>query len=122
MSIHDYLIDHRGLDWPSLFAEWTWLVPTQFAVWLMNRFGDLFLVFDDGSVHMLDVGGGSLEQVANTRAEADRDDHPGFPIQRMHLTLCPDLNQRNGSSEIFNEIAIFLCQTHLTGMRPRPNC
>ena len=28
-------------------------------------------------------------------------------FQRMHLTLCPDLDQRNGASEIFNEIAIF---------------
>ncbi len=67
MSIRDYLIDHRGLDWPSLFAEWTWLVPNEFTVWIMNRFGDLFLVFDDGSVHMLDVGGGCLVRVANSR-------------------------------------------------------
>ena len=68
MSIHDYLIDHRGLDWPSLFADWTWLVPKQFTVWLMNRFGDLFLVFDDGSVHMLDVGLGVRRRLADNRA------------------------------------------------------
>jgi Domain of unknown function (DUF1851) len=47
---------------------------------------------------------------------------PIADFQRMHLTLCPDLDERNGASEIFNEIAIFLCQTRLTGMRPRPNC
>jgi hypothetical protein len=78
MSIHDYLIDHKDLDWKSLFAEWTWLLPNTFTVWLMNRFGDLFLVFDDGSVHMLDVGKGSLEQVAQSRddfrAKVDEDD------------------------------------------------
>lgn len=33
----------------------------------MNRFGDLFLVFEDGSVQMLDVGGGTLEKVADSR-------------------------------------------------------
>jgi hypothetical protein len=35
----------------------------------MNRFGDLFLVIDDGSVHMLDIGGGTLTKLAE-----DRDD------------------------------------------------
>ncbi len=88
MSIHDYLIDHRGQDWPSLFAEWTWLVPKQFTVWLMNRFGDLFLVFDDGSVDpqpdqglaRRNAGCAERDEVrALPTAEADRDDHPGFP-------------------------------------------
>ena len=67
MSIHDYIIDHRGFDWPSLLAEWKWLLPPAFTVWIMNRFGDLFLVLDDGSVHLLDVGGGTLEKVAENR-------------------------------------------------------
>jgi hypothetical protein len=79
MSIHDYLIDHRGFDWPSLFSEWTWLVPNELTVWLMNRFGDLILVFEDGSVYMLDVGGGTLERVANNRddfaAKVDEDNN-----------------------------------------------
>ena len=42
---------------------------TELTVWLMNRFGDLFLVFDDGSVHMLDVGEGDL--VAGREARED---------------------------------------------------
>jgi hypothetical protein len=33
----------------------------------MNRFGDLFLVFGDGSVHMLDIGAGALERIADGR-------------------------------------------------------
>jgi hypothetical protein len=69
MSLHDYLIDHRDFDWPMLFKEWTWLVPNELTLWLMNRFGDLFLVFEDGSVHMLDVGGGTLEPVASSRED-----------------------------------------------------
>jgi len=82
MSVHDYLIDHRSFDWPSLFAEWTWLVPSEFTVWLMNRFGDLFLVFDNGSIQMLDIGAGSLTQVANSRddfrAKVDEDDNGNY--------------------------------------------
>jgi hypothetical protein len=78
-SILDYLIDHQDFDWAALFAEWTWLVPNRFTVWLMNRFGDLFIVFDDGSVHMLDVGCGTLKQVANSceefKVKLDEDDH-----------------------------------------------
>ena len=67
MSIQDYLIDHEGFDWRLLLTEWTWLVPNEFTIWLMNRFGDLFLVSDDGSVHMLDVGVGSLKEIARSR-------------------------------------------------------
>lgn len=69
MSYDDYLIDHRGLDWQMLLSEWTWLVPSEFSVWFMNRYGDLFLELSDSSVHMLDVGGGTLEMVADSRAD-----------------------------------------------------
>jgi hypothetical protein len=35
----------------------------------MNRFGDLFVVLEDGSVQMLDVGGGSLTRLAQDRED-----------------------------------------------------
>ena len=48
----------------------------------MNRFGDLFLVFEDGSVHMLDVGCGTLERLACTRdyfaTKVDEDDNANY--------------------------------------------
>jgi hypothetical protein len=69
MSIHNYLIDHRNLDWPSLLREWKWLVPGTFTVWMMNRFGDLFIVLEDGTIRMLDIGGGTLIKVADSRDE-----------------------------------------------------
>ncbi len=53
-SVHDYLVDHSAFDWPRLLTEWAWLLPPELTVWLMNRFGDLFLILEDGSVHMLD--------------------------------------------------------------------
>jgi hypothetical protein len=72
MNVHDYLIDHNGYDWAQLLSGWGWLVPPEFSVWLMNRFGDLFLILPDGSVHMLDVGGGSLTRLAESRDEFAR--------------------------------------------------
>lgn len=67
MSIHYYLIDHSDLNWPVLLRDWTWLVPNSLTVWLMNRFGDLVIVTDDEKVHFLDLGGGTLVQIADTR-------------------------------------------------------
>ena len=69
MNVHDYLIDHSGLDWAELLSGWEWLLPPEFTVWLMNRYGDLFLILPDGSIHMLDVGGGSLTKLAESRDE-----------------------------------------------------
>ena len=69
MNIHDYLIDQTGLDWQSLLEEWHWLLPPQFRVWLLTRTGDLFIAVPDGSIQMLDVGAGKLQQVSKSRDE-----------------------------------------------------
>ena len=67
MNVHDYLIDHSDIDWADVLSPWSCLLPPELTVWLMNRFGDLFVVLDNGTVHMLDVGGGTLEQVGDSR-------------------------------------------------------
>lgn len=68
MLVTDYLIDPAEFDWPALLAEWNRLLPEgELTVWLMNLYGDLFLVYEDGSVHMLDVGRGSVERLAESR-------------------------------------------------------
>jgi hypothetical protein len=69
MATHDYLIDHGGFDWPRLLSVWSWLLPAVFTVWLVNRFGDLFLALPDGTVHMLDVGAGTLTRLAESRED-----------------------------------------------------
>ena len=66
MFIEAYLMDQRDLDWSRLLADWARVLPSEFTVWIMNRYGDLFLVFDDGTIHMLDVSG-SLAKVAENR-------------------------------------------------------
>jgi hypothetical protein len=67
MDIHDYLIDQAGKDWPALFEDWGSLFPRRFTLWLVNRFGDAFVVLDDESVHMLNVGIGQIKRVADSR-------------------------------------------------------
>ncbi len=82
MDVHDYLIDHSSFDWDHLFSGWEWLLPPEFTVWLMNRYGDLFLILPDGSVHMLDIGAGSLTKMAESKDEfcrkIDEDDNADY--------------------------------------------
>ena len=41
MNVYDYLIDHVSNDWARLLSGWESLLPPEFTVWLMNRYGDL---------------------------------------------------------------------------------
>jgi hypothetical protein len=68
MNINDYLIDQAEKDWATLLRDWMPPLPPSFTLWLVNRFGDVFVVSDDdGCVHMLDVGSGTLVRVADNR-------------------------------------------------------
>jgi hypothetical protein len=67
VSITDYLTDQRGTDWSNALSTWSWLLPAEFTLWLVNRFGDLSIVLEDGAVCMLDVGAGTLSKVAESR-------------------------------------------------------
>lgn len=79
MDINDYLLDVTDVDWSTTLSPWLSLVPDEMTIWLVNRFGDIFAVLDAGSIHMLDVGGGTFERIANSRDEfctlLDMDDH-----------------------------------------------
>jgi len=67
IRIADYLIDQNGIDWTDVLRPWGWLLPPAFTLWIVNRFADLFVVLPDGTVHMLNVGLGSFEKVAESR-------------------------------------------------------
>ena len=79
MLVADYIIDHKGIDWPTILADWAWLLPEELTVWLMNRYGDLFFIFNDDSVHRLDLGAGTIEKLAENKEEfccqIDEDDN-----------------------------------------------
>lgn len=67
IDIRDYTLDHGAWDWPVLLRHWTWLVPSEFAPWMVNCFGDVIMKLPDGSIHHLDIGNGSIERVADNR-------------------------------------------------------
>jgi len=69
MELSNYLIDQRGKDWSKLLRDWCPPLPSSFTVWLVNRFGDVFAVYEDGSVNMLDVGQGTVTRLAADREE-----------------------------------------------------
>jgi hypothetical protein len=68
-TIQDYIIHHHELDWDALLEPWRWMLPESYTIWLMSRFGDLFLILEDGFVVMLDSGMGKVEQVAKDQTE-----------------------------------------------------
>jgi hypothetical protein len=69
MNINDYLIDHQNFDWATLLADWHWLLPAEFSVWLMNRFGDLVLIDDAGAILFFDVGNGTIERITDNKGD-----------------------------------------------------
>lgn len=90
LSINDYLIEQHGINWPSVLSGWSWLLPPEFTLWLVTRFADLFLVMPDGTVHMLDVGSGTLRRVADsrddfcTKVDEDGNANDWFVIPLVH--------------------------------------
>lgn len=72
MDINDYLLDGGDSDWSRLLADWNWILPPRFTLWLVNRYGDLFLVVPEGGgICMLDVGAGTLRRLAADEREFD---------------------------------------------------
>jgi hypothetical protein len=69
MNINDYLVDQADKDWGVLLRDWMPPLPASFTLWLVNQFGDTFVVLEeDDSVHMLDVGSGTFARVADNRS------------------------------------------------------
>ncbi|UWZ84184.1 DUF1851 domain-containing protein [Occallatibacter riparius] len=66
MLLTDYLIEQKGKDWTELLSDWVPPLPSEFTVWMVNLFGDVFAVFEDGSVHLLNLGTGVLERLADS--------------------------------------------------------
>lgn len=52
-------------DWGSLLQDLGSLLPRDCTLWMVNRFGDLFIIPNDGSVQMVDVGGGTIERITS---------------------------------------------------------
>jgi hypothetical protein len=67
MDVKDYLLDHSSYDWSLLLRDFHTLLPSEFTMWLMNRFGELFIIAKTGEILHLDPSNGSLKEVAASR-------------------------------------------------------
>jgi hypothetical protein len=50
-----------------MLSGWAEILPDTFTIWLVNRFGDVFILDEKGTVHLLDITGGRLDRVADSR-------------------------------------------------------
>jgi hypothetical protein len=105
MDVMDYLIDTENKDWGELLSAWRFLLPQSFNVWLVNRVGDVFAVFEDESVHMLDVGRGTLERVADNCdhfvTRIDQDDHANTWMMVSLVDACRKAGVKIGPNQCY---------------------
>lgn len=60
-----YLLPLGGVNWPQALSGWAFLLPPKFSLLMVNRFGDVFIVQTDESVHMLNLVTGTLDRLAD---------------------------------------------------------
>ncbi len=69
MALEHYTIQHGGCDWSKLLEPWAQLLPVEFEIWMVNCFGDVFLVSADESVHLLRLEDAECLKLAASREE-----------------------------------------------------
>lgn len=62
--MNEYLLPPEERDWLALLENWNWLLPDTFGVWMVNTFGDIFLITESGEVALLDINAGRLTTLA----------------------------------------------------------
>lgn len=67
MNLANYLIEQEGKNWAELLSDWSPPLPETFTVWMVNRFGDVFAVFEDESVNVLALDSGNVTRLADDR-------------------------------------------------------
>jgi len=66
---NDYLISQDGIDWKAVLLPWEPVLPSSFTIWVVNRFGDLFLECEDGSLMHFDVQLGTVTKKADNKKQ-----------------------------------------------------
>ncbi len=84
MTLSDLTVNFHHLDRETLLEDWQWLIgPARLPI-LLTACGDAFVQdVSEGTVHFLDVGAGTIQQVAESGKEfqsllSDRDFVMGF--------------------------------------------
>jgi len=92
MQVSDYIIGHEGTDWGTALLSWSWLIPHDFTLWIVNRFSDLYVVLNDGSIYQLLIGEGTFTKVAESRADfSQRIDNPDTANDWLMIPLVDQL-------------------------------
>lgn len=128
LSVADYLIDQSSIDWPRTLGSWSWLLPHEFTLWMVNRFADLFLVFPGGTVHMLDTGTGTLMRVAESRddfcSRIDEEDNASqwLMIPLVDQAVAAGMVLQPGHCYAFKLLPVFGGQYAVENIVPLPIC
>ncbi len=65
--LEKYILEQSQFDWSTILKTWHWLLPAEFTLWFMNRFGGLFIVTNDGSIYLLQMDDGEFNKIANSK-------------------------------------------------------
>ena len=69
MDLNDYVIAQEGKDGRAMLSGWKDFLPPSYTLWFVNRLGDLFIVLDEGPVHLLNVGSATFTRLAESRKQ-----------------------------------------------------
>jgi hypothetical protein len=64
-----YVLSVLRTDWAELFADWQPLLPPHSSPWLLTKFGEVFLIQQDGRVGLLQVSGFQYQVVAKDKTD-----------------------------------------------------
>lgn len=65
----EFIIETNNIDWNKILQHWSWLFNEEisFNIWILTQFADLFIHMDDNSIMRLDIGAGTLSEVAKNK-------------------------------------------------------
>ncbi len=90
--LDNYILDQSRFDWPAILKSWSWLIPAEFTVWIVNRFGDLFIELENGQVCQLRMDDGGFEILAESKDEfCTKIDENGNANEWLYITLVDEL-------------------------------
>jgi hypothetical protein len=64
-----YSLPVSRTDWAELLLDWQPLLPAHFSLWLLTKFGELFVEQEDGRVGMLQVSAFRYAVVAKSKTD-----------------------------------------------------
>ncbi|QYJ77510.1 DUF1851 domain-containing protein [Shewanella acanthi] len=69
MNLEDITIDQDGIDWQNCLQYWAWILKRnpEFNILLVTKFGEIFVILDNGEVWFLSTSNASYEKVADTK-------------------------------------------------------